>query len=103
MTTIDIYDNDKKFFSMNIESVDIFNRNKEKISNMLESYFFRIKTTQLYEEMKQKIQTILDSDVKYNRKLKLKKISKDYNQSFNNYSDNNFLINITFKVSKEDF
>lgn len=103
MTTIDIYDNDKKLFSMNIESVDIFNRNKEKISNMLESYFFRIKTTQLYEEMKQKIQTILDSDVKYNRKLKLKKISKDYNQSFNNYSDNNFLINITFKVSKEDF
>lgn len=102
MTTIDIYDNDKKLFSMNIESVDIFNRNKEKISNMLESYFFRIKTDQLYEEMKQKIQIILDSDVKYNRKLKLKKISKDYNQSFNNYSDNNFL-NITFKVSKEDF
>lgn len=101
MITIDINDVNEKLFSIEIDSIEVFHRNKDTIEKYLSSCIFEFKTPQFIEEMKRTVQFILDSDIKFIRKRKIEKISQSYNLPLN--INNIKSIDISFVISKKDF
>lgn len=102
MITIDINDNNnEKLFSIEIDSIEVFYRNKDLIEKYLSNYIYEMKSPQLIDEMKKGVQLIFNSDIKVIRKRKLQKIHNDYNIS--SKISKIKLIDISFVITKENF
>ena len=78
MVEIDVSDGDGVLFSIEVKSLALLNRNRDIITHFLQQYMFQLKTESLLNEMKQKVQIILESDIYNQRKQKLKRINKIY-------------------------
>jgi hypothetical protein len=98
MINIDVNDGKDLLFSIDVTSISAFNRRKKNIEELLQSYIFEMKSPAVLNEMKQKIQIILDSDVKNQRREKLNRISKEYNLPI--YKNSTKYVDISFIVTK---
>jgi len=79
MITIDVSNGTKNLFSVDAVSISAFRRREKLIEQMLRGYLYEFETPQVIEEMKQKVQSILNSDIKNVRKEKLEHIANIYN------------------------
>jgi hypothetical protein len=102
MVKIDISSVKRKLFSVDVDSISTYRRNEKLIEEMLQQYIWEFETEQVMDEMKQKVELILKSDIKNIRKEKLKRISDIYNlPKYRRLSDCPIYIDIKFVIGNE--
>jgi hypothetical protein len=75
MVQVNISDNEGVLLSIELQSIVQFNRNEEIITELLHQYIFEFRIENTLNEIKQKVQIILDADIHNQRKQKLIKIN----------------------------
>ena len=79
MTQLNVSDGSENLFSVDVVSVSAYRRREKLIEQMLIGYLYEMKSPKVLDEMKQKVQFILDSDIQNSRKEKLEHIADIYN------------------------
>ena len=79
MITIDVNDSQGILFSVNAVSMNAYKRREKLIEQLLRAYLYEMRSPKNLDEMKQKVQFFLDSDIQNIRKEKLEKIADIYN------------------------
>ena len=102
MIKIDVNGSQGVLFSVNAVSMSAYKRREKLIEQLLHAYLWEYKTTILLDEMKQKVQYILDSDIKSMRKEKLERIAEIYNlPKYKTLGDGLSSIDIKFVIGNE--